>query len=78
MTESRWETMHQELYAVKWGLEQFRPCVLGKRTKVITDHANLSFLHSVRPQQSKLARRCLQMTFLLSINPVLKTLFQII
>ena len=60
-TESRWETMHQELYAVKWGLEQFRPYVLGKRTKVITDHANLSFLHSVRPQQSKLARWCLQM-----------------
>ena len=60
-TESRWETMHQELYAVKWRLEQFRPYVLGKRTKVITDHANLSFLHSVRPQQSKLAPLCLQM-----------------
>ena len=60
-TESSWETMHQELYAVKWGMEQFRPYVLGKRTKVITDHTNLLFLHSVQPQQSKLARWCLQM-----------------
>ena len=66
-TESRWETKHQELYAVKEGgggggrLEQFRSYVLGKRTKVITDHPNVSFLHSVRPQQSKLARWCLQM-----------------
>ena len=60
-TESHWETMHQELYAVKWGLEQFRPYVLGKHTKVITDHANLLFLHSVRHQQSKLAHWHLQM-----------------
>ena len=60
-TESCWETMHQKRYAVKWGLEQFRPYVLGKHTKVITDHANLSFLHSVQPQKSKLARWCLQM-----------------
>ena len=60
-TESCWETMHQELYAAKWGLEQFRPYVLGKCTKVITDHANLSFLHCVWPQPSKLACWCLQM-----------------
>ena len=78
-TESRWETMHQELYAVKWGLEQFRPYVLGKRAKVITDHANLSFLHSVQPQQSKLARCCLQMAefdFFIEHKP--KPLFRII
>ena len=60
-TESCWETMHQELYAVKCGLEQSRPYVLGKRTKVITDHANLLFLHSVQPQQSKRARWCQRM-----------------
>ena len=61
-TESRWHTMQMELFGVKWALEQFRPYVLGKRTKVVTDHANLKWLTSVKPQQSKLARWCLSMS----------------
>ena len=32
--ESRWTTMHQELFAVKWGLEQYRSYILGRRVKV--------------------------------------------
>ena len=32
-TESRWPTTHQELFAVKWGLEQYRPYILGRKTK---------------------------------------------
>ena len=32
--ESRWTTIHQELFAVKWGLEQFRSYILGQRVKV--------------------------------------------
>jgi len=27
--ESHWTTIHQELFAVKWGLEQFRSYILG-------------------------------------------------
>ena len=27
--EGLWTTMHQELFAVKWGLEQFRSDILG-------------------------------------------------
>ena len=27
--ESRWTAMHQELFAVKWGLEQFRTYIIG-------------------------------------------------
>ena len=27
--ESRWTTLHQELFAVKWGLEQFGSYILG-------------------------------------------------
>ena len=46
-TESRCPTAHQELFAVKWGLEQFRPYVLGRKIKVVTcqfkvAHLNLS------------------------------------
>ena len=40
-TESRWPTTHQELFAVKCGLEHFHPYVLGRKLKVVTDHANL-------------------------------------
>ena len=60
-TESRWPTTHQELFAVKWGLEQFRPYVLGRKIKVVTDHANLKWLTSISPKQSKLARWCISM-----------------
>ena len=38
-SESHWPTTHQELFAVKWGLEQFRPYILGHQLKVVTDHA---------------------------------------
>ena len=60
-TESRWPTTHKELFAIKWGLEHFRPYVLGRKITVITDHANLKFFTSIAPQQSKLARWCLSM-----------------
>ena len=48
-TESRWPTTHQELFAIKWGLENFRSYVLGRKLKVVTDHANLKFLTSISP-----------------------------
>ena len=55
-TESRWLTAHQELFAVKWALEHFRPYLMGRKFTVITDHANLKFLSSRAPQNTKLAR----------------------
>ena len=60
-TESYWPTAHQELFAVKWAMEHFRPYILGHPVKVITDHANLKWLTSIKPQQSKLARWCLSL-----------------
>ena len=43
-------------------LEHFHPYLIGKKLKVITDHANLKFLASIAPQNSKLARLCLSLT----------------
>ena len=60
-TESHWPTTHQELFAVKWGLEQFQPYILGHQLKVVTDHANLKWLTSISPKQAKLARWCMSM-----------------
>ena len=59
--ESRWTTMHQELFAGKWGLEQFRSYLIGRRVKVVTDHANLKWLTTIAPQQAKVARWCMSM-----------------
>ena len=60
-TESHWSTAHQELFAVKWAMEHFRPYILSHPVKVITDHANLKWLTSSKLQQSKLARWCLSL-----------------
>ena len=60
--ESHWHTMELELFAVKWAPEQFRPYVLGTKTKIVTDHTNLQWLTSVKPHQSKLAHWCLSMS----------------
>ena len=59
--EGHWPTTHQELFAVKYSLEHFRPYLLGRAVTIITDHANLQWLTSISPQQSKLARWCLSM-----------------
>ena len=61
-TESRWPTTHQELFAVRWSLDQDRPYVLGRRIKIITDHANLKWLTSINPKQSKLVCWCISMS----------------
>ena len=53
--------MHQEIFAVKWGLKQFRSYILGRRVKVVTDHANLKWLTTMAPQQAKVARWCMSM-----------------
>lgn len=59
--ESRWTTMQNVLFAVKWGLEQFRPYILGRRVKVVTDHANLKWLTTMAPQQANVAMWCMSM-----------------
>ena len=59
--EGRWPTIHQELFAIKYSLEHFRPYLLGRAVTIITDHANFQWFTSISPQQFKLARCCLSM-----------------
>ena len=61
LTKSCWPTVHQELFAVKWALEQFRHYLIGHKFKVITDHTNLKVLVSIAPQNSKLPWWCLSL-----------------
>ena len=51
-----WETHEQELYAVKWAAEQWRPYRLGRKFIVETNHANLKWLCSIAPHKAKLER----------------------
>ena len=55
-TQKRWDTSEQELYAVKWAVEQWRPYLLGRKFIVETDHANLKWLCPIAPHKAKLAR----------------------
>ena len=55
-TQRRWDTREQELYAIKWAVEQWRPYLLGRKFIVETDHANLKWLCSIAPHKAKLAR----------------------
>ena len=55
-TQQRWDTREQELYAVKWAVEQWRPYLLGRKFIIETDHANLKWLCSIAPHKAKLAR----------------------
>lgn len=55
-TQQRWDTREQELFAVKWAVEQWRPYLLGQHFIIETDHANLRWLSSIAPQKGKLAR----------------------
>ena len=59
--EGRWPTTHQELFTVKHSLEHFRPYLLRHELTIITDHANLQWLTSIFPQQSKFVCWCLSM-----------------
>ena len=55
-TQQRWDTREQELYAVKWAVEQWRPYLLGRKFIIETDHANLKWLCSTAPHKAKMAR----------------------
>ena len=79
-TESCWPTTHRELSAVKWGIEQSRPYILGHRLKVVTDHANLKCLHFPLNKQNWLDGACQgqNMTFKLNIDQEKNLLYLIL
>lgn len=59
--EFRLHMLQQELFAVEWGLKQFRPYILDHHVKVITDHANVKWLTYLVPQKAKLEWWCMSM-----------------
>ena len=54
--ESRLGATAGELQALVYGIGYFHPYLFGRKFRVETDHAALSFLHRFKANQSKLAR----------------------
>lgn len=54
--ESNKSTTEQELAAIHWAIQHFRPYVYGTHFLVKTDHRPLSYLFSLRNPSSKLTR----------------------
>lgn len=54
--ESNKSTIEQELAAIHWAIQYFRPYVYGKKFIVRTDHRPLTYLFSMKNPSSKLTR----------------------
>ena len=55
-SQQRWDTREQDLYAIKWAVQQWRPYLLGRKFIIETDHADLKWSCSIAPHKAKLAR----------------------
>lgn len=54
--ETRYSTSEQEMLAVVWGVQQYRPYVWGRKFKIVTDHRALMWIFSVKDPTSRLFR----------------------
>ena len=54
--ESNKSTIEQELTAIHWAIQYFRPYIYGKHFLVKTDHRPLTYLFSIKNPSSKLTR----------------------
>lgn len=59
--ERNYATTERELLAVVWAVKQFRCYLLGRSFKLITDHAALRWMLSLRDPSSRLTRWALQL-----------------
>ena len=55
-TERRYSTIERELAAIRWGVEAFRPFVIGSEFNLHTDHQPLFYLRNMKLVNSRLAR----------------------
>lgn len=59
--ETNYPTIEKELLAIVWSIKYFRPYLLGKHFKVITDHKPLVYLFSMKDPSSRLTKFRLQL-----------------
>jgi hypothetical protein len=54
--ESRHSTIERELLGVVWGVEHFRPYLLGKKFTLKTDHKSLVWVEKLKETSAKICR----------------------
>lgn len=54
--ERNYNTTEKELCAIVWGVNQFRPYLLGQKFNIVTDHRALSWLFNIKDPGSRLTR----------------------
>lgn len=59
--EVSYATTEKELLAVVWGVNQFRWALIGQKFKIVTDHAALKWLFSLKDPSSRLLRWALKL-----------------
>lgn len=59
--EKNYSTIEQELFAIVYCVNHFRPYLYGRKFVLVTDYKPLVWLHSVRNPTSRLVRWCLKL-----------------
>lgn len=54
--ETRYSTIEKELLAIVWAVKHFRPYLYGRRFVIYTDHRPLTWLKSIKDENTKLTR----------------------
>ena len=54
--ELNYSTVEKECLAIVWACKHFRPYLLGRKFKVITDHKGLTLIFNVKDPTSRLLR----------------------
>ncbi|CAK1590747.1 unnamed protein product [Parnassius mnemosyne] len=55
-SESHYTTIERELLAIVWAVKHLRPCLFGRKFKIVTDHKSLTWLFSIKDPGSRLVR----------------------
>jgi hypothetical protein len=54
--ELNYATVEKELLAIVWACKHFRPCLLGRKFQIVTDHKGLTWIFNVKNPSSRLMR----------------------